>query len=99
MGGSYAGVDWASEKHEVLIADAAGEELVAATFCHDESGLRSLCRTLVGHNVELVALTGCWSSGCWTQDCGCWRCIPTRSRRHVRGFGLRAGSLTALMRS
>jgi len=56
MGSNYAGVDWASEKHDVLIADAAGEELVAATFCHDESGLRSLCRTLVRHNVELVAI-------------------------------------------
>lgn len=28
--GSYAGVDWASEKHDVLVADAAGEELLAA---------------------------------------------------------------------
>ena len=56
MGSNYAGVDWASEKHDVLIADAAGEELVAATFCHDESGLRSLCRTLVRHNVERVAI-------------------------------------------
>ena len=36
--GSYAGVDWASEKHDVLVADAAGEELLAATFVHDEQG-------------------------------------------------------------
>ena len=41
--GSYAGVDWASEKHDVLVADAAGEELLAATFAHDEEGLRSRC--------------------------------------------------------
>jgi hypothetical protein len=33
---SYAGVDWASEKHDVLVADAAGEKLLAATFAHDE---------------------------------------------------------------
>ena len=54
--GSYAGVDWASEKHDVLVADAAGEELVAATFVHDEQGLRSLCRALVRLKVELVAI-------------------------------------------
>lgn len=54
--GSYAGVDWASEKHDVLVADAAGEKLLAATFAHDEPGLRSLCRTLVRLEVELVAI-------------------------------------------
>ena len=27
MGSNYAGVDWASEKHDVLIADQTGEEL------------------------------------------------------------------------
>jgi transposase len=54
--GSYAGVDWASEKHDVLVADAGGEELLAATFTHDEPGLRSLCRQLVRLRVELVAI-------------------------------------------
>ena len=54
--GSYAGVDWASEKHDVLVADAAGEKLLAATFRHDEQGLRSLCRQLVRLGVELVAV-------------------------------------------
>ena len=54
--GSYAGVDWGSEKHDVLVADAAGEELLAATFAHDEQGLRSLCRQLVRLKVELVAI-------------------------------------------
>ena len=54
--GTYAGIDWASEKHDVLVADAAGEKLVAATFAHDEQGLRSLCRTLVRLKVELVAI-------------------------------------------
>ena len=28
--GNYAGVDWASEKHDVLIEDETGEELFAA---------------------------------------------------------------------
>src|SRR5436190_402064 len=56
MDGSYAGVDWASEKHDVLVADAAGEKLLAATFAHDEKGLRSLCRQLVRLRVRLVAV-------------------------------------------
>ena len=53
---NYAGVDWASEKHDVLVADAAGERLLAATFAHDEAGLRALCRALVGLGVGLVAI-------------------------------------------
>jgi hypothetical protein len=56
MRGSYAGVDWASEKHDVLIADEAGEEILAATFAHDEAGVRGLCRALVRHEVTLVAI-------------------------------------------
>ena len=56
MGSNYAGVDWASEKHDVLIADESGQELLAATFVHDEAGLRSLCRALVRHDVQLVAV-------------------------------------------
>jgi transposase len=56
MGSRYAGVDWASEKHDVLVADEAGETLFAATFAHDEPGLRSLCRQLVRLNVALVAI-------------------------------------------
>jgi transposase len=54
--GRYAGVDWAAEKHDVLVADEAGQELLAATFAHDEKGLRALCRTLVRLKVELVAI-------------------------------------------
>jgi transposase len=53
---NYAGVDWASEKHDVLVANEVGDELLAATFAHDESGLRTLCRTLVRMEVELVAI-------------------------------------------
>src|SRR5438067_11759600 len=54
--GSYAGVDWAGEKHDVLVCDEAGGELLAATFAHDEKGLRALCRALVRLKVELVAI-------------------------------------------
>src|ERR1700682_70127 len=53
---SYAGVDWASDKHDVLVADAAGEKLLVATFAHDEQGLRALCRALVRLQVERVAI-------------------------------------------
>ena len=56
MGGSYAVVDWASEKHDVLVCDEGGEQLFAGTFAHDEKGLRALCRTLVRLKVELVAI-------------------------------------------
>src|SRR5437764_15487107 len=56
MGSNYAGVDWASEEHDGLVADEAGDELLTATFAHDEKGLRSLCRALVRHSVELVAI-------------------------------------------
>jgi len=54
--GHCAGIDWASEKHDVLIEDAAGEQLLAATFGHDEAGIRSLCDALVGWEVEVVAI-------------------------------------------
>src|SRR5437763_15012872 len=53
---SDAGVDWAAEKHDVRVADETGGELLAATFAHDEQGLRALCRQLVRLKVELVAI-------------------------------------------
>ena len=56
MGSNYAGVDWATDKHDVLISDERGERLLAATVAHDEQGLRQLCRQLVRHRVELVAI-------------------------------------------
>jgi hypothetical protein len=39
--GNRAGIDWASEKHDVLIEDPASEELLATTFRHDEDGVGS----------------------------------------------------------
>jgi len=56
MESNYAGVDWASEKHDVVVQNAAGEERYAGTFAHDEKGLRALCRALVRLNVCLVAI-------------------------------------------
>jgi len=54
--GNCAGIDWGSEKHDVLIEDPAGEELVAATFAHDEDGVSALCAALVCFAVEVVAI-------------------------------------------
>jgi transposase len=53
---NFAGVDWASEKHDLLIADAAGTELFVGTFVHDEAGITSLCRKLVRFEVDVVAI-------------------------------------------
>jgi hypothetical protein len=52
--GNYAGVDWATEKHDVLVADETGEELLSATFTHDEKGLAALWRQLMRLQVVLV---------------------------------------------
>ena len=54
--GNCAGIDWASEKHDVLIEDPAGEELWAATFAHDEDGVSALCAAFARFEVEVVAI-------------------------------------------
>jgi transposase len=54
--GTYAGIDWASEKHDVLIADAAGERLLVETFAHDEQGITALCDALLCFDVDVVAI-------------------------------------------
>jgi Transposase len=54
--GNCAGIDWASEKHDVLIEDAAGDQLLAATFAHDEDGISALCAALACFDVEVVAI-------------------------------------------
>ncbi len=56
MGCRYAGIDWATEKHDVLVADEDGSEVLAGAFVHDEKGLSALCRTLVRLQVRLVAI-------------------------------------------
>ncbi|MEO9119876.1 MAG: IS110 family transposase [Solirubrobacteraceae bacterium] len=56
MGCRYAGIDWATEKHDVLVAEEDGSEVLAGAFVHDEKGLSALCRTLVRLEVRLVAI-------------------------------------------
>jgi transposase len=54
--GICAGIDWATEKHDVLVQDEAGATLVSATFTHDEAGLRALCGALVRLGVQRIAI-------------------------------------------
>ena len=54
--GSYGGIDWASEKHDVLIADEHGGQLLAETFMHDEQGIVALCDALSCFEVDVVAI-------------------------------------------
>jgi hypothetical protein len=56
--GNCAGIDWASEKHDVLIEDPAGEELLAATFAHDEDGVSALCAALDGKPPAPISTQG-----------------------------------------
>src|SRR5437763_8117946 len=56
MADRYAGIDWASETHDVLVADEQGTEVLAATYAHDGEGLGALCRVLVRLDVGLVAI-------------------------------------------
>jgi hypothetical protein len=44
--GNCAGIDWASEKHDVLIADEAGGELLAATFAHSNGKVERFHQTM-----------------------------------------------------
>ena len=52
----YAGIDWAADKHDVLVADETGAEVLSATYAHEEKGLTALCRVLVRMEVALVAI-------------------------------------------
>jgi hypothetical protein len=52
---SYAKVDRASEKHDLLVQEA-GEEMLATKFSHDERGPTAVCCSLVRLNVVLTAI-------------------------------------------
>jgi transposase len=54
--GAVAGVDWAKDAHEVLVADGEGERLWGETIAHDEAGIARLCRTLVTLGLIRVAV-------------------------------------------
>lgn len=55
--GAICGIDWASEWHDVRIADAAtATTLLQRRFAHDEAGIRALVDALLAHEVERVAI-------------------------------------------
>lgn len=54
--GAVAGLDWAAEKHDVLVADEHGAVLDARVVDHDEQGVRGLIDLLASQQVERVAI-------------------------------------------
>jgi hypothetical protein len=53
---TVAGVDWASEKHDVLIEGLDGTRVWAGEIAHDEHGISELCRILLSAGVIRVAV-------------------------------------------
>lgn len=54
---AICGIDWASEWHDIRIADAqTGEQLCQRRFAHDETGISALIDELVARDVERVAI-------------------------------------------
>ena len=100
--GSYAGIDWASEKHDVLIADEDGGQLLAETFMHDEQGIAALCDALSCFEVDVVAIErgdGVLVERLLEAGVRVLACIPIRSRPRVIGSVPRAGSPIGLTAS
>lgn len=54
--GAICGIDWASEWHDVHIADAQGGVLRAERFSHDERGISALIELLRASEVALCAI-------------------------------------------
>lgn len=55
--GAICGIDWASEWHDVLVADSAsGQPLAERRFDHTEEGIAGLVGLLVQRRVECVAI-------------------------------------------
>lgn len=42
----YAGIDWASDKHDLSVVDGSGKELLKGTFPHTVEGLQEIARKL-----------------------------------------------------
>jgi transposase len=54
---AICGLDWASEWHDVHVAEAeSGVVLLTERFAHDEAGIKALTRALRSHHVERVAI-------------------------------------------
>ena len=103
MADRYAGIDWASEKHDVLVAEETGTEVLAATYrARREGAERVVPRAGAfggGAGRDRAAGRAAGRAAAWMRGCRCWRCIRTRWRRRVTGSGSRAGSRIGLTRS
>ncbi|MGA9313300.1 MAG: IS110 family transposase [Solirubrobacteraceae bacterium] len=53
---AISGIDWASDWHDVHIADEHGALLAAEKFSHDELGVSALIELLLSHRVECCAI-------------------------------------------
>jgi len=53
---AICGLDWASEWHDICIADQDGRLLIERRFTHDEAGLGALIDLLLERRVALVAI-------------------------------------------
>jgi len=53
---TVAGIDWASDKHDVLIEDLDGVRVWAGEIAHDEDGITELCSMLLAAGVIRVAI-------------------------------------------
>ena len=53
---AVCGIDWATEFHDVRVADEHGHVLAERRFAHDERGIGALIALLVCRRVELVAI-------------------------------------------
>lgn len=54
--GATSGIDWASDWHDVHIADEQGRALAAEQFAHDERGISALIALLEAHAVQCCAI-------------------------------------------
>jgi transposase len=54
--GAIAGLDWASEKHDVCISDEHGAVLCEQTISHDEQGIGELVDLLLQQQIERLAI-------------------------------------------
>jgi transposase len=54
--GAICGIDWASDWHDVHIADQQGQLLAGEQFAHDERGVSALIELLLGYHVECCAI-------------------------------------------
>lgn len=51
-----AGLDWASEKHDVFVVDETGQRVVHRPIKHDEAGIEELLDLLVRYRVSRVGI-------------------------------------------